>query len=395
MSPTNVRLGEVAEFIRGINFKPDDVVELGTPGSVACMRTKNVQHELDLSDIWAVDASFVRRANQYLQFGDVLVSSANSWNLVGKCCWIPNLSWKTTFGGFISVLRPDRRKVDPRFLFHWFASERIQALLRSFGQKTTNISNLNFERTLNLELALPPLCEQRRIAEVLDRADALRAKRRAAQVQLEGLAQSIFLEMFGDPLKNPLHWPVRQIGEIGKVATGNTPPRSNPEFYGAHIEWIKSDNINSPDDYLTRASEGLSEAGARLGRIAPVGSILVTCIAGSPDCIGNAAIADRPVAFNQQINALIPQLADTRFLYVQLLVGKKLIQQASTTGMKGIVSKSRFEAIKILVPPLALQREFARRVEAVERMKAAQRASVAELDALFASLQHRAFRGEL
>src|SRR5438552_8818491 len=106
-----VALGDVAEFVRGINFKPDDVVPTGTPGSVACLRTKNVQAELDLSDVWSVGEQFVRREDQFLQAGDVLVSSANSWNLVGKCSWIPELPGRASFGGFVSVLRPHRAKV--------------------------------------------------------------------------------------------------------------------------------------------------------------------------------------------------------------------------------------------------------------------------------------------
>jgi len=78
-----------------------------------------------------------------------------------------------------------------------------------------------------------------------------------------------------------------------------------------------------------------------------------------------------------------------------MLVGKRLIQEASTAGMKGMVSKGRFEQIMLILPPIELQHEFARRVTAVEKLKTAQRASLAELDALFATLQHRAFRREL
>ena len=119
----------------------------------------------------------------------------------------------------------------------------------------------------------------------------------------------------------------------------------------------------------------------------------MTCIAGSPDCIGNAAMTDREVAFNQQINALVPHNGDSHFLYNQFLVGKRLVQQASTAGMKGIVSKGRFERIKLVIPPIKLQCDFTQRVLTVERLAAMHRASLAQLDALFASLQHRAFRG--
>jgi type I restriction enzyme S subunit len=201
--------------------------------------------------------------------------------------------------------------------------------------------------------------------------------------------------MFGDPATNPKGWDKKFIKDIGQVITGNTPSRANPEFYGDAIEWIKSDNINTPLDYLTQAEEGLSELGKSVSRIAPSGSILVTCIAGTPSCIGNAAIANRDVAFNQQINALVPFTHNVKFIYTQILVAKKLIQEASTASMKGMVSKSRFEEIRFISPPLQLQKEFAQRVEAVEKLKATHRASLSELQALFTSLQHRAFRGEL
>lgn len=159
------------------------------------MRTKNVQTELDVSDVWGIPNALVRRAEQKLEFGDILVSSANSWNLVGKCSWVPDLPWPATFGGFISVLRGDKAKIRLRYLYHWFSSPRVQAIVRSFGQQTTNISNLNVERCERLALPLPSLREQERISEILDKADALRAKRRAALAQFDTLAQAIFLDM--------------------------------------------------------------------------------------------------------------------------------------------------------------------------------------------------------
>jgi type I restriction enzyme S subunit len=282
--------------------------------------------------------------------------------------------------------------LDEGFLFHYLPS-----VLKAIEKATpfVTVKHLSVNTIREIKIPLPPLPEQRRIAEVLDRAEALRAKRRAALAQLDTLTQSIFLTLFGDPVTNPKGWPRKPAGEIGRVITGNTPPRSNPENYGTAIEWIKSDNINTPYYYLTRAEEGLSETGKAVARTAPAGSILVTCIAGSPACIGNAAMADREVAFNQQINALVPELGDAHFLYAQVIVGKRLIQDASTAGMKGMVSKSRFEQIQLIFPPIKLQQDFARRIAAVDKLKSAHRASLAKLDALFASLQHRAFRGEL
>jgi type I restriction enzyme S subunit len=285
-----------------------------------------------------------------------------------------------------------RTGLESRYLWHWLT--QVASTLSSKAKGAT-FKQVNREDIGELAIGLPPAHEQRRIADVLDRAEALRAKRRAALAQLDTLSRSIFLDLFGDPARNPKQWPRKPIGRIAQVITGNTPSRAKPEYFGSAIEWIKSDNINTPHYYLTRADEGLSEVGRAVARIAPAQSILVTCIAGSPHCIGNAAMTDREVAFNQQINALVPQHCDPHFLYAQVLVGKRLIQEASTAGMKGMVSKSRLESIELMFPPFALQHDFARCVSAIERLKSAHRASLAQLDVLFASLQHRAFRGEL
>ncbi len=224
----------------------------------------------------------------------------------------------------------------------------------------------------------------------------MRAKRREALAQLDTLLQSTFLDMFGDPVTNPMKWDTSVLGEVGEVITGNTPSRKRPEYYGEDIEWIKSDNINDPSFILTEAEERLSVAGKAVARTSPSGSILVTCIAGSPSCIGNAAIADREVAFNQQINAFVPsERIALWFAFGVFWFGQRLVQSASTSSMKGMVSKSAFSAISIPIPPMSLQSRFVTIAESVEHQKASQRTHLAELDTLFASLQARAFRGDL
>lgn len=287
---------------------------------------------------------------------------------------------------------PNRDRVHSKFLYHWLRRNRPHLERLGNGATFKEVSKAVVSR---IELLLPPLPEQRRIAEILDKADALRVKRRAALAQLDTLAQSIFFNMFGDPATNPKGWPMKNVSDIATVITGNTPSRAVPEYFGTEIEWIKSDNINTPHYYLTQADEGLSALGKEAARTVSAGSILVTCIAGSPECIGNAAMTDREVAFNQQINAIVPREGNPHFLYAQLRVGKRLVQQASTAGMKGMVSKSRFEQIKLMCPPLPFQERFANRVIAIEDLVVAHRASLSELNALFCSLQHCAFLGDL
>ncbi|MCE9588143.1 MAG: restriction endonuclease subunit S [Verrucomicrobia bacterium] len=395
-APSMVALGEVADFIRGINFKPDDVVSLDTPGSVACMRTKNVQTEIHLSDVWAVGEVFVRREEQMLQCGDILVSSANSWNLVGKCCWIPQLPYRASFGGFISVLRGKKGKVFNRYLYHWFASGKIQALLRSFGQKTTNISNLNFDRCLKLLIPLPPLEEQKRIAEVLDKAEEVRAKRRAALAQLDTLTQSIFLEMFGDPSSILEKWPTKKLGELLEFLTSGS--RGWAEYYSEsgdlflRIQNVRRDHLLLDDIAFVKAPD---TAEAKRTRV-QTGDVLLSITAD----LGRTAVVPEGLGtayINQHLSILRSKALVPRFLsaYFASPAGERQVFGRNRHAVKAGLNFDDIRSFLIPVPPIELQRKFANRVTTVKKLKSTQRASLVELDTLFASLQHRAFSGKL
>jgi len=291
-------------------------------------------------------------------------------------------------------LRPGP-ELDRDYFFHVLRTPSMVALAtaRSDG---ANLPRLSPKRLLEFPIPLPPLAEQRRIAAILDKADAVRRRRREAIGLLDEFLRSAFLEMFGDPVRNEKGWERRQLDDISVVTTGNTPPRSMPELYGSDIEWIKSDNINTPSAYLTKAKEGLSDGGIRRARTVGKGAILVTCIAGSRDCIGNVALADRPVAFNQQINAIEPrEEIDAHFLYVQLRIDKRLIQRASTDSMKGLVSKGKLEAVQVIVPPLQKQRHFGDLFLHWHGTWLRHSSAASAADTLFNSLAQRAFRGEV
>lgn len=393
-----VELGDVAEFVRGINFKPDDVVPVGTPGSVACMRTKNVQLELDCSDVWGVDERFVKRGDQFLETGDILVSSANSWNLVGKCCWIPELPWRATFGGFVSVLRPHRTKAEPRFLFRWFSSDRIQTMLRSFGQQTTNISNLNTDRCLKLPLSLPSLEEQMRIAEVLDSAEALRAKRRAALAHLDTLTESIFFNLFGDPTTNPKGMTVVKLSDVTTRITDGVHQKPNYTESGLPFISVKdiTTGVLSFDDCKFVSQDDHNKFTKRCKP--EKNDILYTKVGAT---YGRPALVDTDREFSIYVSVCLikpkKELVDPTFLFSAL--GTSAIKRQADNRIKGIgvpdLHLDQIQSFRIPLPSLSEQRDFSRRIAALEKLKIAHRASLAKLDALFAVLQHRAFRGEL
>lgn len=175
--------------------------------------------------------------------------------------------------------------------------------------------------------------------------------------------------MFGDPRSNPYGFSRKMLKDTCRVITGNTPSRSVEEYYGDYVEWIKTDNIVSGLLNPTKASEMLSEEGMKVGRAVGKDSILMACIAGSIASIGRVCVTDRPVAFNQQINAVVPEDYNILFLYVLLQLSKEYLVEEINMALKGILSKSKLEEKEFMVPPKELQKEFASFVKQVDKSK--------------------------
>lgn len=297
----------------------------------------------------------------------------------------------TAFSQDITAIRHDSTRVDRDYLMQYLRSQEQHFASRSRG---ATIKGVTREAVTDLVVPLPSLEEQRSIAAILDQADTLRAKRRLALSRVDDLARSIFLDLFGHPMSNTRMMPTARIGDVADVVTGNSPPRADPSNFGDAIEWIKSGNLGG--EIATVAEEWLSTVGRTRARVVPSGSVLITCIAGSPASIGKCSLVDRDVAFNQQINAVVPSpMVNMAFLLWQLKVAPGLVRAKSSGGMKGLVSKSSFSSIEVLLPPMDLQKKFADRARHVSEMRAmALRSSVAE-DELLSSLQGRAFQGAL
>jgi len=274
----------------------------------------------------------------------------------------------------------------------------LRYLKPSIEQKGTGSTFKSITKTTleDLVVPLPPLDTQRKIVAILDKAEATQRLRAEADALTQELQRSAFLEIFGNPVKNEKGWVKKPLREFGEIITGNTPPRERAEYYGNHIEWIKSDNINTPFTYLTRSEEMLSKQGADVGRIAPKGSVLITCIAGSISCIGNTAIADREVAFNQQINAIVPNKSvNPVFLYHLFRNSQGYIQKFSTHSMKGMISKGVLSSIPLILPPVEIQNSFASIAQQIEEIRNQQHESTYEVSSLLNALMSKAFIGEL
>jgi len=278
---------------------------------------------------------------------------------------------------------------------YYFLSGNIHILENGF--KGAGLKHISKGYISDIKIPLPPLDQQKKIAAILDAADAYRQKTKALITKYEELTQSLFLDMFGDPVRNPMGWEVKPLKDFGKIVTGSTPSRKNETYYSSKfIEWVKTGNISSEKTYITNAKEYLSEEGLKNGRFVKEGSLLVACIAGSIKSIGRAALTDRKVAFNQQINAIEPcQEVSSLFLYHLFRSSLGYIQDHATHGMKRMLSKGDFQKILMIKPPVDVQNQFAKRVQAIEAQKTQAQASLVQAEDLFNSLLQKAFKGEV
>lgn len=298
-------------------------------------------------------------------------------------------------------LTPDVSKIDRRFLYQYL---RTPAALRQLLAQTqaTGVPHINLGILKKFSVPVPPLAEQQRIADILDRAEALRATRRAALAQLDTLTQSIFLDMFGDPALNPKGWQRRTIGRIAaKFSDGPFGSNLKSSHYTASgVRVVRLQNIGV-GEFIDHDKVFIDEAhfaALRKHECVP-GDILIgtlgdpnlrACI--QPDWLSVALNKADCVQFRSDTSQVTPE-------YVCALLNMSATERMAHDLVQGQtrlrISMGRLRGLEVPVPPLSLQRTFSVRIAGQKHLKFFQQQSLAELDALFASLQHRAFRGEL
>lgn len=161
------RLGHVSEFERGITFPSSAKKRTLDENMIPCIRTANVQEELMINDLIYVDKSYTKNnKSKYLKKNDIIMSSANSKELVGKTCFVDQVPFPMTFGGFVLTIRA--KKVSSRFLFYMLRLEFLSGNFIRESTQTTNIANINTKMLSKYSFPLPPLLEQQRIVEHIE-----------------------------------------------------------------------------------------------------------------------------------------------------------------------------------------------------------------------------------
>ena len=301
---------------------------------------------------------------------------------IGRTVLLPA---KSSVIGTMQYLLPNE-KVLPEYLYYVVSYMHLE---KYFSGAT--IPHIYFRDYQHEEFRLATIEEQFKIVSTLDKVTHTIDLCNAMLEKLDLLVKSRFIEMFGDPRINPFGYDTEEIGKTCKVITGNTPSRKVPEYYGDYMEWIKTDNIVSGVLNPTKAAECLSESGAEEGRIVAENAILMACIAGSIASIGRVCVTDRRVAFNQQINAIVPEKYNTLFLYTLLQISKDYLVEDINMALKGILSKSKLEEKVFIVPSMELQDQFADFIEQVDKSKFVVQQALKKAQLLFDSLMQEYF----
>lgn len=254
-------------------------------------------------------------------------------------------------------------------------------------------------------IPLPPLVEQKRIAAILDEADALRAKRREALAQLDTFLQSTFVDMFGDPITNPMGWEVDKLGTwLENIDSGWSPKclegKAGESDWGVlklgAVTWCEFDD--GEQKALPPEIKPKPELEVRKGDLLFARKNTYNLVAAAAYVHNTRPKLMLPdLIFRLRLTPSAP--VHPLFLW-QLMVEphqRRKIQNLAggAAGSMPNISKAKLKAVELICPPLELQRRFATIIESVEQQKARMRSHLDELDALFASLQHRAFNGEL
>ena len=281
---------------------------------------------------------------------------------------------------------------NPEFLAWYFRTPKFQKFMTS---EITGIggSLTRAQPKCVAEYPVPVLNRKKQdeIVNILDKCKLVIDSRKRELLELDNIIKARFVELFGDPRSNPFGFEKKMLKDTCKVITGNTPSRAIAEYYGDYIEWIKTDNIVSGILNPTQATESLSEKGMNVGRTVEKDSSLMACIAGSIASIGRVCITDRTVAFNQQINAVVPEQYNILFLYVLLQMSKDYLVEDINMALKGILSKSKLEEKEFIIPPMDLQEQFSDFVKQVDKSKVKVQKALDETQKLFDSLMQQYF----
>ena len=373
---TYKKLGEVATFKRGLTYSGKDEV---TFSDNVVLRSNNIDlatNTLNLDELKYISSDIIIPEDKKLKANSIFMCMSNgSKQHLGKVAFIDQ-DMPYAFGGFMGLIIPQKEKIYPKYLYFYFCSPQFKDVLSSIGNGA-NINNIKFVDIAKYSEKTPPLSEQLSIVAELDKINELISLKKAQLSDLDSLAQSIFYDMFGDPIENEKGWEVKKLGNLcNKIGSGATPRGGNESYKNHGISLIRSMNVyNNEFRYKDLAFIDEEQADALSNVVVSQQDILLNITGASVArcCIVPDNIL--PARVNQHVCIIRPKsIADSIYLNYMLTndsYQNHLLSLArSKAATREALPKSIVEDLHIPLPPLSLQQEFAKRIELIEQQKA-------------------------
>ncbi len=390
------KLGEHVLQVRGISFKPDNIITKKKDGYVPVIRSNNITEEgFKESDLIYINKEFIR-PEQFIKGGDlVLTASSGSKKTIGKNIQFDS-DFNGSFGAFCKLVRP-KKSIDSKYLYHFFKTRFFRDSIERIVQGA-NIANLKNEYIDNLKILLPPLDDQIRIATLLSKVENLISLRREQLKQLDELLKSVFLEMFGDPVRNEKGWDILPFHKVGHFVSGGTPSKKRADFWSGNFPWVspkdmKVSKIKDAEDHIAESvfeETTLKRISLNHLLIVVRGMILLHSFP--------VAINTVEIAINQDMKAIKP-INRLNVVYLQycVIASKRKILKLITTAGHGTrkFDYNAMQKLYIPMPPIDRQNQFADISEMVEVIKLRYQQSLIEMENLYGVLSQKAFKGEL
>ncbi|EGQ8805272.1 restriction endonuclease subunit S [Vibrio parahaemolyticus] len=391
MSWPLVKLGEVAKLIngdRGKNYpSKGSFVDEGIPFiNAGCLSNEHTLIEGALNYI--TEDKFDSLRSGKVEKGDILFCLRGS---LGKFALV-DTNMKGAIASSLVIIRANE-KVHIDYLKHYLGSFLCQREIQAYenGAAQPNLSATDLK---NFEIPLPPLAEQKRIAAILDKADAIRQKRKQAIELADEFLRSVFLDMFGDPVTNPKGWEVEKFGNVGSLDRGKSKhrPRNDPKLLGGLHPLVQTGDVANSKGYLRSYTSTYSDFGLAQSKKWPAGTLCITIAAN----IAKTGILTFDACFPDSVVGFTPN-SKTTTEYVQAWISflQKILEANAPESAQKNINLAILRDLNIPVPPVSEQNKFTMIVEKVNSVLNRTRASKDSNEQLFDSLSQKAFSGQL
>ena len=320
------------------------------------------------------------RAQQKVEYGDIIVSTVRP-NLKNVALIKQHDSNLVVSSGFCVLRTTD--DIERNYLFRYITSDIFTQHL----MKLTTGANYPAVRDLDVRdstIPLPPKSTQLAIVSELDKINELIRLKKEQLKDFDNLAQSLFYEMFGDPVENEKGWEVKKLGEVGELARGVSKhrPRNAPELLGGSMPLIQTGDVANSDFYITKYSSTYSKLGVEQSRVWEAGTLCITIAA----TIGKCAILGFTACFPDSVVGYKPNNeANTIYMYFIFKNMQKMLEEFAPGVAQKNINLKILSNLDIPLPPLSLQHLFAQRIEQIEREKSEVQKSIQDLETLLAS----------